>query len=690
MDKNLSRLTNGMRVLVVAFALLITACSSYDVRIGKQTVEPDLTPNSDYDGLRAVPGLPWYEVSQGWNAELRRAFWFTPQGSALIPYDWFLHLEIAERSCKGRTDSTLNPGNWSRFRDPSHLASIGYIPAPADPLWNPDGLPIGFAKTPTPDGDFMGPTCSACHSNLLNLNGRKVLIEGAPTLSDLRALNVGLADALCSMDPITVKKEEGEAAFRAAKAQFDRFAKRILGEVHSIEEANRLMSKVRLQRLRIQLRNARNYSPSFPDYGRGRLDALGAILNEVTVTHAEVPQNFYPANAPVSYPFLWGISQSNVVQWNGAVHNQDDGGGALGRNVGEVVGVYGHIEFIPTGKGIEFDKKYDELEVLDKYLKRLTKKLPDGVPANVPTRAPKLLGPLGKGQLGGYKSSVMMKNLGSIEHWLSRLRSPKWPQSIYALDDNLIERGRAIYLGKTEQETQVNCSSCHQYVAREQQDQPYQANMIRVPEIGTDPVAAGNFILEARPRNNQTVLSGDTQTVRRWKTGTFEGTRKDIIRGERYGKYFQYRGEALSTTVKGVIAGELFWDGLIGKKRSDTKTEATKYINPADALFRYKARPLTGIWATAPFLHNGSVPSLREMLTPQEQRIAKFCVGSRNFVAADVGFEYQPKGDNCPDGHSLLDTSAYANSNQGHSTVRHGVKLSARDKDALIEFLKTL
>ena len=53
----------------------------------------------------------------------------------------------------------------------------------------------------------------------------------------------------------------------------------------------------------------------------------------------------------------------------------------------------------------------------------------------------------------------------------------------------------------------------------------------------------------------------------------------------------------------------------------------------------YKARPLDGIWATAPFLHNGSVPSLWELLQPPERRVKTFYVGSRELDPVHVGFD---------------------------------------------------
>ncbi|RZI38065.1 cytochrome C, partial [Herbaspirillum sp. HC18] len=60
-------------------------------------------------------------------------------------------------------------------------------------------------------------------------------------------------------------------------------------------------------------------------------------------------------------------------------------------------------------------------------------------------------------------------------------------------------------------------------------------------------------------------------------------------------------------------------------------------LNPAPDP-RYRARPLNGIWATAPYLHNGSVPSLYWLLKPQNERPQKFCMGRRDYDPETVGF----------------------------------------------------
>jgi hypothetical protein len=95
---------------------------------------------------------------------------------------------------------------------------------------------------------------------------------------------------------------------------------------------------------------------------------------------------------------------------------------------------------------------------------------------------------------------------------------------------------------------------------------------------------------------------------------------------------------------------------------------------------RYKARPLNGIWATAPYLHNGSVPTLRALLTAPALRDPVFCVGSREFDPVDVGFESKS-------GPFTFDTRLPGNSNRGHSI---GTQLTEPQKNDLLEYLKTL
>jgi len=99
----------------------------------------------------------------------------------------------------------------------------------------------------------------------------------------------------------------------------------------------------------------------------------------------------------------------------------------------------------------------------------------------------------------------------------------------------------------------------------------------------------------------------------------------------------------------------------------------------------YLSVPLEGVWLRAPYLHNGSVPNMRELLLPPDQRSKVFYRGYDVYDQANVGFV--STGPQAELEGFRYDTSIRGNSNQGHS---YGSDLSAADKQALIEYLKTL
>jgi mono/diheme cytochrome c family protein len=100
----------------------------------------------------------------------------------------------------------------------------------------------------------------------------------------------------------------------------------------------------------------------------------------------------------------------------------------------------------------------------------------------------------------------------------------------------------------------------------------------------------------------------------------------------------------------------------------------------------YVARRLDGIWMHGPFLHNGSVPSVGDLLKPPAKRPATFYRGNNLLNSADIGFVsdlVQEKGLH----FAPFDTSLPGNSNSGHL---YGTGLSDQDKKAILEYLKTL
>ena len=94
---------------------------------------------------------------------------------------------------------------------------------------------------------------------------------------------------------------------------------------------------------------------------------------------------------------------------------------------------------------------------------------------------------------------------------------------------------------------------------------------------------------------------------------------------------------------------------------------------------KYWAASMDGIWARSPYLHNGSVRTMQELLTPPAQRAKTFHRGSQDYDDAEMGY--------ADAGVYLFDTSTRGNSNSGHN---YGTALTADEKRDLLEYLKTL
>jgi hypothetical protein len=100
----------------------------------------------------------------------------------------------------------------------------------------------------------------------------------------------------------------------------------------------------------------------------------------------------------------------------------------------------------------------------------------------------------------------------------------------------------------------------------------------------------------------------------------------------------------------------------------------------------YPAKPLAGIWATAPYLNNGSVANMWDLLTPPNARPTSFVLGSREYDTKKLGYRTAADA-NAPAPSWEYKATTAGNSNAGHV---YGTNLSDDDKWALIEFLKRL
>ncbi|MES2675860.1 MAG: di-heme-cytochrome C peroxidase [Pseudomonadota bacterium] len=252
----------------------------------------------------------------------------------------------------------------------------------------------------------------------------------------------------------------------------------------------------------------------------------------------------------------------------------------------------------------------------------------------------------------GYESTANFKGLGDMLSWVKVLQSPQWPETILPkIDRDQAIRGRQLY--------ESQCVSCHQLtLTRAEQMQPYSAVMVPQTKVGTD---RAELVLIEEPVQ---------------KTGILEGTKMFYIAGEKLGPTTPAKN-LLNITSIGVMfrhPEETIQQGL----RDFTGTKGRS----VDDLYSYKARPLTGIWATSPYLHNGSVPNLYQLLLPSVKRDKIFFTGNRNFDPKNVGQLSAKQA-----GLFKFDTSLYGNSNSGHE---YGVTLNDQQRFDLIEFMKTL
>lgn len=257
-------------------------------------------------------------LEQNWSK--RDSLWFynTTQGSNWMPYSIFLHLEQADSDALFRSDTQMN-----RYR---------YL-TQAPSRTNPDGLPVGFVKNTYQEKDYLGFTCAACHTGQIDYNSIGIRIDGAPALADMDGMLRDVENALKA----TLNNE----------AKLARLAQKVVDSTDKDATAQfkQTLTKLYQEKQLYNQQNAPLHQNQRVDYGFARLDAFGRIFNR-TLSHITPndPSNYNPANAPVSYPFLWDTPHSDFVQWNGIGNNYGEGLagllGSLSRNTGEVLGVF--------------------------------------------------------------------------------------------------------------------------------------------------------------------------------------------------------------------------------------------------------------------------------------------------------------------------------------------------------------
>ncbi|WP_213685310.1 di-heme-cytochrome C peroxidase [Roseicyclus sp.] len=597
-------------------------------------------------------------VDQGWSDADRAFFYFAPQGSPILPLDYFLALE--------------QPASEALFSDRAFLKSLGMI------YWddadaNPEGLPVGLTVDRGRLGTEpqLGMNCSACHVTEIRVGDAIVLVDGGVSHFDFWSFMTALDTALV----VTAQDDE----------RLRRFVDRLAERDHLVTEADQITA--RLQQIISDREDWRRRNDTDIIPGPGRVDALNVILNQVTAGMLERPENARVPDAPVSYPALWDAPYLEVVQYNGVVPNA--GAGAIGRNVGQVLGVFGQVD-------------------------------------------------LAEGTLPlGYNSSVNVTHLMALEERLETLTSPSWSDlveagALPALDPRLVEAGQVIY--------QRQCASCHAVIDRTDRGElaSIEIQTFDLGTIGTDPAAALGFaareVVTGPIAGRQVgVVTGPefcevthgnavlAHVVAGVMLNHFGDDRRAIIQAAESVAVsgIHQRLVGLGSSIRSALGLDVddkpvspdygtMIDAMAaeGLPQDEIAERLAAMSGDSSALFnelvrdhfkyhgedqtcmevlqtaQYRSRPLNGIWATGPYLHNGSVSTLADLLLPASQRPTQFAVANSRFDPVNVGFVSEVS-----DGAFVLDTSIPGNANSGHE---YGVTLSVQDRLALLEYLKSL
>ena len=527
-------------------------------------------------------------LDQGWTPEIRESYYHVSQGTTVLPYDIFLSLEAA--------------GSQELFRSDANSERYGLTPDPANPQWNPDGLPIGLGKTVTTEGPWKGEdvgiNCATCHNTELFYQGKRVRIDGGVgNHFDLEAYVFALDDAVQE----TLKDS----------AKFDRLAARM--GASSADAKSDLHKRFETNADRIHSFRTRVLLTPYP-WGPSRMDAIGLIVDRLTSVAPDIPQNWSAPLAPTKPPFLWNSPQGSWTQWRGV--QQDP----INRNLTETMGVFMSMD--------------------------LTAKSPEE---------------------GLFQSNARLKNLEEIEGWLNHLAPPKWPEEAFGkIDRAKAAQGKKLF--------EARCAECHNsYPYTWTAPNKYGKRFLEVglvPEsyVGTDPMQFEDVRPYVQTAHLAPYLPGPLKD-------------KPLIPGG-----YLYIG----------LQESILHAALLNVKQ--TPEEAIQMhgyrelpIPRPSEVPHYKAAPRDGVWATPPFMHNGSVPNLYEMLVPAAERTKKFCLG-RDFDPVKVGVDTS-----CKSGTYMIDTALIGSSNRGHSfenaPLGNGVigpLLTEEERWALVEYLKSI
>jgi cytochrome c5 len=662
-----------------------------------------LWPVHTIPALEPVDEYVW--LDQGWGAgqdsPLRQRYYYTAQGTSVpqgasvgaVRYDWFVNLEL--------------PLSRERFAAPEHMRKYRFLVDPSPSESNPHQLPIGFTRhfDPGIGEDVLDITCAACHSGEIHFTEdgktRAIRIDGGPAMHAFTDMSRG------SFAPVLLASLINTAV---SPWKFDRFAKKALGDGYPRAKP-KLKAALRAT-IKAMLGSGQNnpLRKLYPVHeGFGRTDALGRIGNTAFGDHL-VPGNYQAGDAPVSYPYVWNIWKFDWVQYNGSVSQP------LARNVGEALGV-GAIaplvsdmhEPLPSAERYRSTVDFAGLQRIEHALHLLR---PPRWPTDIfgaideakASRGEALFKQRCQGCHGPHVAE-RARQLASAP--LKPSNDLEWRIEVIPLDhigtDPTAARGfmeRRYDLsetGLTNADMQAALSPLlTRALARDIRFRLTEIIRLRTqagtplgglpaalagapnPEVWpalafTDPswAAIDTALAElvgAAPDNAARPADPLQCGLECHVANLFWDLRHGLAdRDARLAKLDVTRvSEGIALNLVGILIKNRFYADNGIDYATQQCLEGFGALDLPQEIAGYKPRPLEGVWATAPFLHNGSVPTLYQMLLPPAKRDSKFFVGRREYDPVHVGYVTKPDADGDDDGF-WLDTSIPGNHNTGHA-----------------------
>jgi processive rubber oxygenase RoxA-like protein len=260
-----------------------------------------------------------------------------------------------------------------------------------------------------------------------------------------------------------------------------------------------------------------------------------------------------------------------------------------------------------------------------------------------------------------FATTSRLDNLNTLEHLVYKLTPPAWPTEVFGpIDESKAARGRDIY--------DRQCANCHEKPFEITPSGLVVYQLFTLKETGVSPLVAQNF--------DQTVIvDGKEVRFAAAAFGALENLKKRYYAANKISEQTQAEWEGRTRRPPPQ------WKPAM----RSTLADADKYPDSRGGRV-YPAKPLAGIWATAPYLNNGSVANMWDLLTPPNARPPSFLLGSREYDTEKLGYR-TTSDSSAPAPAWEFKAADTGNSNSGHV---YGTNLPDEDKRALIEFLKKL